>query len=109
MVGGARHPLQVVLQARYLTVTFQAGEGCLSTFTDLCSKALRAWALLWQQCGKRACGRTMWLMLQLYVACVVPDGHVRLRGGPSPSLGLLASKGRFGCFAPATSQEARGH
>ena len=41
VVGEARQPLQVVQQARYLGVTFQAGRGCLPTFAGLRSKALR--------------------------------------------------------------------
>ena len=74
-VGKARQPLQVVLQAGYLCVTSQAGKGCLPTFAGLRSKALRAWVLLWQQYGRLACGRSLWLVLQLYQACVVPAGQ----------------------------------
>ena len=74
-VGEARQPLQVVLQAEYLGVTFQAGKGCLPTFAGLRSEALRAWAVLWQQYGRLACGSSLWLVLQLYQACVVPAGQ----------------------------------
>ena len=68
-------PLQVVSEARYLGVTFKAGRGCLPTFASLRSKTLQAWALLWQQYGRLECGRSMWLMLQLYLACVMPAGE----------------------------------
>ena len=56
-------------------MTFKAGRGCLPIFASLCSKALQAWALLWQQYGRHECGRSMWLMLQLYQACVMPAGQ----------------------------------
>ena len=69
-------PLRVVSKARYLGVTFQAGKGCMPTFASLRSKALQAWALLWQQYGRLECGRSMWLMLQLYQACVMPAGQL---------------------------------
>ena len=67
--------LWVVSEARYLGVIFKAGRGCLPTFASLRSKALQAWALLWQQQGRLGCGRSMWLMLQLYQACVMPAGQ----------------------------------
>ena len=44
IVVEAGQPLQVVLQARYVGVTFQVGRGCLPTMAGLRSKALRAWA-----------------------------------------------------------------
>ena len=69
IVGEVRWLLQVVLQARYLGVPKQAGKGCLPTFAGLCTKALRARPLSWQQYGRLACGSSMWLMLQMYQAC----------------------------------------
>ena len=35
IVGKAHQPLQVVLQAKYLGVTYQAGKGCLPAFARL--------------------------------------------------------------------------
>ena len=56
-------------------MTFQAGKGCLPTIASLRSKALQASALLWQQYGRLQWGRSMWLMLQLEKACVMPAGQ----------------------------------
>ena len=111
ILGEARQPWQVVQQARYLGVTFQAGKGCLPTFAGLLSKALRGLALLWHQYGRSACGRSMWLMLQSYQACVVPAGHFACEVWgvlPLRPAVLLGRRGQFGRFAPATSQEACG-
>ena len=68
-------PLRVVSEARYFRVTVKAGRSCLPTFASLRSKALLAWPLLWQQYGRLECGRSIWLILQLYQACLMPAGQ----------------------------------
>ena len=66
--------LRQVTEVRYLGLIFRAGQGFLPSLARLGHRAQAAWAQLSRQYGTLRCEKGIWLMLQLYVACVVPAG-----------------------------------
>ena len=66
--------LRQVTEVRYLGLIFWAGQGFLPSLARLGHWAQAAWAQLSRQYGTLRCEKGIWLMLQLYVACVVPAG-----------------------------------
>ena len=59
---------------RYLGAIFQSGQGFLPSLARLQHRAQAAWAQLSRQYGTLQCEKGVWLMLQLYGACVLPAG-----------------------------------
>ena len=66
--------LRQVSEVRYLGAIFQSGQGFLPSLARLQHRAQAAWAQLSRQYGTLHCEKGMWLMLQLYGACVLPAG-----------------------------------
>ena len=66
--------LRQVTEVRYLGLIFRAGQGFLPSLARLGHRAQAAWAQLSRQYGTLQCEKGIWLMLQLYGACVVPAG-----------------------------------
>ena len=53
---------------------FQSGQGFLPSLAPLQHRAQAAWAQLSRQYGTLQCEKGVWLMLQLYGACLIPAG-----------------------------------
>ena len=68
------HALRQVSEVRYLGAIFQSGQGFLPSLARLQHRAQAAWAQLSRQYGTLQCEKGVWLMLQLYGACVLPAG-----------------------------------
>ena len=66
--------LRQVSEVRYLGAIFQSGQGFLPSLARLQHRAQAAWAQLSWQYGTLQCEKGVWLMLQLYGACVIPAG-----------------------------------
>ena len=66
--------LRQVSEVRYLGAVFQSGQGFLPSLARLQHRAQAAWAQLSRQYGTLHCEKGVWLMLQLYGACVLPAG-----------------------------------
>ena len=66
--------LRQVSEVRYLGAIFQSGQGFLPSLARLQHRAQAAWAQLSRQYGTLQCEKGVWLMLQLYGACVLPAG-----------------------------------
>ena len=63
-----------VSEVRYLEAIFQSGQGFLPSLARLQHRAQAAWAQLSRQYGTLQIEKGVWLMLQLYGACVLPAG-----------------------------------
>ena len=66
--------LRQVSEVQYLGAIFQSGQGFLPSLARLQHWAQAAWAQLSRQYGTLHCEKGVWLMLQLYGACVLPAG-----------------------------------
>lgn len=66
--------LQTVTSAKLLGLTFETGRGLFPSLRLRYQKTLSAWALLKRQFPRLACTQGIWLMHQLYNACVRPVG-----------------------------------
>ena len=72
--------LRQVSEVRYLGAIFQSGQGFLPSLARLQHRAQAAWAQLSRQYGTLQCEKGVWLMLQLYGACVLPAGSFGCEG-----------------------------